>query len=206
MSKVAVLNDFIEYAEMAALLMRAEGHEVMTTIVPIDWEKILAFKPDVLVLSIYRREAAINRPIVDPLKDVAGYAALLETQNFPIIQVIPTLIIAWGVNEYDIPIKVNYDRFLKLPEEVKELSKVVEELSVKQKSIRKISKYYCPNTLCKSHLTYVKNTEDLFCPKCHTSIAVLGGGLCSYLLESKGDPIECKIIELLNSSSTLITT
>lgn len=189
---MVVIDDVLETAEMAAAPLSQAGHEVLAAVVPIDWEAVMHFGPQVIVSPLYRRTEAQDRPIGDPVQDVIGYEGLLATKDYPAAaQVLPIVLLGIGVKERDLDTQVHYDLFLRLPDDVKLFAPKVLELATKVKSRRKISGYVCPNPGCGSRLVFLTEpARDLFCPRCHTSVAIADQRRIVYMPEGKGESIE----------------
>ena len=177
MKKIAVLNDAIEVADMLAAPLRGQGYEVMTALSSVDFEAVLNFGPGLIVLGVHRRAAAFDRPIRSLDADVFGVKPLMDMEHYPAISVIPILLVSTGIKERDLPTSVNYDAFLNLPEDAALYFPKVAELLETVKTRRMISAYVCPN--CGSRMTYTTEpARDLFCPRCHTAVAVIDEERC----------------------------
>lgn len=197
MAKVAIVNDYVEYAEMAALPLREAGHDVYIDISPIDWEALVHFGPQLLVIGLVRDEGAIGRPIEDPVKDIIGYKSLLETEQYPAIQVLPLILAGAGLREIDVPTDISYDLFVSFPKEVSTYAAKVTELATEVRSRRRISGYVCPRPGCGSRLVFLKEpARDLFCPKCGAGVAIIDDEDCTWLDPATGRTQTCKTAEL----------
>lgn len=172
MSKIAILDDFVEYAQMAAAPLKQAGHETLIALAPIDFERVLDFGPDVVVLGLYRKAHAFDRPIESLESDVLGFAPLVEMERYPAINVLPIVLLGHGVSEQDLETTVKYDAFLTFPRDVARYPATIEEVAGKNKSRRKISGYVCPT--CGGRLTFSREpARDLFCPRDGTVVAVI---------------------------------
>lgn len=177
MPRVAVLNDILEVANILAAPLRGEGYEVMTDLTAIDFERVLSFKPQLIILGVHRKIGAFNRPIRSLEDDVLGFKPLVDMERYPAISVIPIILISTGLLERDIPTTVNYDSFLIIPEDATLYFPKVKELIETVKTRRKISEYVCPN--CGSRLTYTtRPAMNFFCPRCHTGVVVIDDQRC----------------------------
>ncbi|MFN3429340.1 MAG: hypothetical protein ACK46X_05250 [Candidatus Sericytochromatia bacterium] len=177
MPRIVVLDDVLEVANILAAPLRGEGYEVMTDLTAIDFERVLSFKPQLIILGVHRRVEAFNRPIRQLEDDVFGFKPLVDMERYPAISVIPIILVSTGLQERDIPTTVNYDSFLIIPEDAKLYFPKVKELIETVKTRRKISKYICPN--CGSRLTYTNRpAADFFCPRCHTGVVVIDERHC----------------------------
>lgn len=177
MPRVAVLDDLVEVADILGAPLKGEGFEVMAALTSVDFERVLKFKPQLIILGVHRRVSAFDRPIRNLEADVFGYKPLVEMEHYPAISVIPIILISTGLIEQDLPTSLNYDSFLIIPEDAPLFFPKVKELLETVKTRRKISEYVCPN--CGSRLTYTrKPVEDLFCPRCHTSVVVIDQENC----------------------------
>jgi hypothetical protein len=196
MARIVLLDDFEAYAQMAAGPLLAAGHDVHVDIVPIDWEAVFEFHPDVIIALCYRKESAQNLPIEDWEVDILGAAALKEIEAYPAAQLMPILITGDGLKASDVPTRVRYDAFLTLPSDFKRLLAMVDELFAMQKSRRIVSDYVCPKPGCGSRLTRLPaQTQDLFCPKCFTSVAIIEEEGC-IARGRKGETIACSMAQL----------
>jgi hypothetical protein len=188
MARVAAIKDFYEYALMIGALCKAAGHEVHTTSPPIDFEQVVGFHPDVLVVGLFRRRTAFNRPIGNPDEDIIGLASCREIEQYPAIKVKPILLLGNGIEELEVPSWVHYDVFLFFPDDMGLFLARLDELATVVKTRRKLSRYLCPS--CGSRLTYTQPVEkNLFCPRCHTAVSLLSDTDCLYL--PRGSQVSC---------------
>lgn len=179
--RVVVLNDYEEYAEMAAAPLRHAGHTVLVAVAPLDFDGILAFKPDVIAVGIFRREEAFDRPITDFERDVLGARPIRELEGYPAITAVPIAIAATGLHEQDVPTTLRYDLFLVLPRDIKQYVPRIEALGAQPKR-RRLSRCVCPMGDCRSRLFRIgPDDRDLYCPRCGAGVAVTGDG-CVYTL------------------------
>lgn len=198
MAKICVIDDFEEYAEMLAAPLRQVGHEVLTAVAEqeygVDFERVIRFGPRVITIGLYRNQMAFNRPIQDISKDVLGYVPLTEMEKYPAINAIPILLIGNALEEGDIPTKLPYDAFLVFPRDIKRLIRTIDELS-KLKTRRRISRYVCPK--CGSRLTFAASStdRDLFCPRCHTVVAIIDSETC-IARDDAGNDLPCSPAKL----------
>lgn len=177
MRRVAVLDDVIEVADILAAPLREERYEVMTSLTSIDFEAIINFGAQLIILGVHRRVSAFDRPIRNLEADVFGFKPLVDMEHYPAISVIPIILISTGLKESDLPTSLNYDLFLVLPEDAPLYFPKAKELIETVKTRRQISQYVCPN--CGSRLTYTqKPGKDLFCPRCHTAVVVIDSQHC----------------------------
>ena len=193
MAKFVVIDDYVEYAETGAEILRRGGHEVLalaTENAPIDFEQIIEFAPKVIVLGLYKRRIAFGRPVRDPNEDVLGFSILKQMEAYPAINVLPIILAGSCLNEDDLPTTVNYDLFLALPDDIKLLLPKAEELATKVKTRRKISDLHCPE--CQSRLTFLTRADSLFCPRCGAAVSLIDGEGC-HALNGKGHPIPCTL-------------
>ncbi|MNY18142.1 hypothetical protein D3C86_1515000 [compost metagenome] len=151
----------------------------------------MAFKPDIITLDLYRRLEAFDRPILNIEADVVGFIPLVEMEKYPAVGIIPIILIGNCLQEKDIPTSINYDLFLSFPRDTKLYFSKVVEIASTVKTRRKISRYVCPN--CGSRLTFTRNREeDLFCPRCHTAVAVIDHESC-IASASDGTQLPCTL-------------
>lgn len=192
---VAVLDDYEVYAELLAGPLLRAGNGVMIELAPIDFERLLHFAPNVISVGLYRRKDAYDRPIESVEKDVVGFQPLIDMENYPAINVVPLVLIGTGLVEKDVPTALNYDLFLTFPDDLGLYLPKVEELATKVKTRRKLSGYLCP--VCSSRLVYFQRKEDLFCPRCGTSVAIVDEQNCLYAPHGEpGLTCNCTLSEL----------
>ncbi len=196
MARVVIVDAFQTMAQMLASGLRADGHVVLTEVIPIDFERILHFAPQVIVVSLYRMNKAFDRPVVSAERDVLGYIPLISMDQYPALQAcVPIILLGTGLHERDIPAGVDYDLFLSLPKDIELFRPRVEELAEGAKGRRKISPYACPH--CGSRLTYTSSPDDLFCPRCHTAVAIVDDENCIYSRPQTVErSIPCKVSQL----------
>ncbi len=194
MAKVMILDDLQETIDLLAPPLHAQGHEVLTDVSPIDFERIMRFKPDVITLNLYRKFEAFDRPIRTIEEDVDGYAPLIEMEGYPAIGVIPIILLGNCLQEKDIPTSINYDLFLSFPRDVSLYFPKVIEIATTVKSRRRISEFVCPH--CGSRLTFTPHRQDdLFCPRCHTAVAIVDHETC-IARSSEGNSLPCDMSAL----------
>ena len=194
MAKVMILDDLQETIDLLAPPLRDQGHELLTDVSPIDFERIMRFKPDVITLNLYRKLEAFDRPIRTIEEDVDGFIPLIEMENYPAIGVIPIILLGNCLQEKDIPTSVNYDLFLSFPRDVTLYFPKVIEIATTVKTRRRISEFVCPR--CGSRLTFVQNRhDDLFCPRCHTAVAIINSETC-IARTSEGSSLPCDMAAL----------
>lgn len=180
MARMAVINDYEEYAEMAAIPLRLAGHEVLTMTAPLDIERLLAFRPEAISVGLFRKEAAFERPVTSFSEDVLGHKPIQELEGEPAIATIPIMLLGTGLHEYDVPTTLSYDVFLVLPRDIKLYVPRMEELA-NLRARRKLSDHHCPDAACGSRLAHVGTTgQDLYCGRCGMGVT-LDGDRCHYL-------------------------
>lgn len=196
MARVAILDDYQAYGEMIAAPLQRGGHATQITTVPLDFERVLQFMPEVLVLSLYRREQAVARPITDFRADVLGADALAETESYPAVMVLPIVLLGHCVLEAEVPTRLPYDLFLTLPANIATLADQIVRVADMVKSRRKVSGYLCPT--CGGRLLYVAQTQDLFCPRDFTSVVLIDEEQCLYRPDGHlGRSLPCRTPDLL---------
>jgi hypothetical protein len=184
MAKVALIDDHLELLDAYATPLTAAGHTVLCERVPLDFEAVLSFQPQVLLVGLSR--AAAEGPII-------GYQALAEMEAYPAIQTLPIILVGHDLQERDVPTTVNYDLFLTWPHEAALLAGKVDELATKVKTRRRISAFVCPRQTCRSRLVYwTEPPMDLFCPKCGVSVAIIDDH-CTWLDGQTGISTQCPV-------------
>jgi hypothetical protein len=202
MAKIAVLDDYEGHAHIFSAPLSLAGHEVLTEVIPINWERVLDFGPQVISVVLYRQRGAFNRPIVQPTKDILGFEAILEMEKYPAIQIVPIVLVGNAIEESDVPTSISYDLFLTFPNDIDLYLPKLEELANRVKSRRKISGYLCPN--CKSRLVFIKQPAiDLFCPRCHTVVSLINDKDCLLAIGGAGPSVPCKVVDLMRPSQNL---
>src|SRR5690348_6679200 len=96
MPRVAVLDDVAELADILAAPLKVEGFEVMTSLTSIDFEEVINFNPELIILGVHRRISAFDRPIGNLEADVYGFKPLVDMEHYPAISVIPILLVSTG--------------------------------------------------------------------------------------------------------------
>ncbi|MNS08288.1 hypothetical protein D3C72_397460 [compost metagenome] len=191
--RVVVIDDFKEYAEMAAAPLRYAGHTAMTTTSPVDFDSVLAFRPDVIAVGIFRQDMAFDRPIRDFEQDVLGVGPIRELEGYPAITAVPIAIAATGLHERDVPTTLRYDLFLSFPRDIKAYVPRLEALA-RQPRRRQLSEYVCPNGACRSRLFQVSTGgQDLYCPRCGAGVALTAGGILYNLPDNPQQSIEAPL-------------
>lgn len=194
MAKVVIIDDLQATLDLLAPPLIGQGHDVLTDISPIDFERIMTFRPDVITLDLYRKPEAFDRPIRNVEADVIGFVPLVQMEQYPAIGVIPIILLGHCLNEHDVPTSVNYDLFLSFPRDVKLYFSKVAEIAATVKTRRKISEHVCP--ACGSRLTFTGDKrEDLFCPRCHVAVTIIDGTSC-LARDRNGSRVECTMEKL----------
>lgn len=189
MARVMIIDDLQETLDLLMPPLVDQGHEVMSDISPIDFERVMRFAPQVITVDLYRRLEAFDRPIQSVEADVIGFLPLMEMEKYPAVSVIPIILVGNCLQEKDIPTEVNYDLFLSFPRDVKLYLPKVLEIANTVKTRRRISEHICPH--CGSRLTHTSTRlSDLFCPRCHTAVAIIDDESCIARL-SDGVQIAC---------------
>jgi len=192
MARIACLKDFHEYALMIGALAREGGHEVYVGNPPLNFEQLVDFNPQAIVIGLFRKRTAFNRPIEDLEQDVLGLETLRQLEDYPALRSIPLVILGNGIEENEVPTTLNYDLFLFFPDDMHLFLPKLDELTTKVKSRRKLSGYICP--CCKSRMTYQGvHDQDLFCPRCGTSVAIIDEGVSCIARDPDGRPLACSI-------------
>lgn len=198
MARVAILDAFEELAQLLAEPLRGSQHEVLVEVIPVDFERLIRFGPDVIVAVLYRMNKAFDRAIEQAELDILGYIPLLSLKRYSALRAVPLLLVGYGLHERDIPNDCcDYEAFLSLPKDVRLFSRKAEELANRPRATRKISAYLCPH--CGSRLTYApRKPEDLFCPRCGTSVAIIDEEHCIYSpAGTKGPGRPCSLGQLM---------
>lgn len=195
MARIAVLDDYTEHAAIFSAPLTMAGHETLTEVTPIDWERVVNFRPEAICVVMYRTRQAFNRPIISPHGDILGYEAIEAIEQYPAIQVVPIMLVGNAIDESDIPSTINYDIFLTFPEDISLYLPKLEELACKVKTRRKISSYICPQC-CSRLVSFKQPAKDLFCPRCHTTITLIDDLNCLIMVEGQGRAVAGKVSDL----------
>lgn len=179
MARIVVVDDIEVFARMLAAPLKDAGHHVMVETMPIDFDRIVDFAPEAIVVGVGRQRNAIGKPIEEPERDILGYQALCLLEAYPALAIVPIALIGSCVLEQEIPTKLNYDLFLSLPHDGDLFIPKVKELALVVKTRRKLGAYVCPT--CGSRMTYVHSPDDLFCPRDGTAVAVIENEECRAL-------------------------
>jgi uncharacterized protein YbaR (Trm112 family) len=194
MSRIAAIKDYREFAVMIGGLLEDAGHEVLRDSPPVDWERLVDFDPDLVVIGFFRRRTAYNRAIEDFDRDILGGETLRAIESYPAIRVKPILAIGNGVEAREIPNEFRFDAFVYFPDEMGRFLPTVDELARKDRR-RSFSAYQCP--VCHARLTYAKqNRKELFCPRCHTGVSILDEVHCMYQARALAPSQSCLLADL----------
>lgn len=180
MAKITVVDDSPMVLEQLVEPLVRAGYRVLSELAPVDFDEVMHFGAQLIVVGLDRSKSARNRSIGDPMVDIIGYKALVEMEQYPAINLVPIMLAAHGIDEADIPTTLNYDLFLDLPSEWPLYLPKVQELVASVKTRRKISGYVCPGPGCGSRLVTLQNPENLFCPKCGAGVSLTPDGDCSW--------------------------
>lgn len=187
-----MLDDRPEVAKLIGVPLMEAGHEVLSQLSPVDFEKVLAFRPQVIVAGIYRKRQTGG---LAGESELVGLESLRQLAAYPASLTVPLLLVGIGLDEGDIPIATRYDLFLQFPEEMAAYVPKVEELSTKRKSSSHISVYICPTPGCGHRLTYVRAEKDLFCMKCGAGVTMLDDEHCTWMAPD-GEIYPCKVLHV----------
>lgn len=131
MARVVCINDYEAYARMIAAMLELKGHAVKAEIVPVSIEEIVAFAPDVLILSLVRKPETISAGGMHNFyTDVEGARALKELSEATELRDIPIIITSIAVLESELPADVvRYKAFLEVPQKLEALDSAIVKLA-----------------------------------------------------------------------------
>jgi uncharacterized protein YlaI len=195
MAKVAILHNTEVLGQALAAPLGIAGFQTYVAHRPIDFEKLADFGPEVIVLAADRGLNTTHRMKIDLETDAMGYSAMAELEKYPALQVVPLLLVGSAVRQSELKTSIKYDAFLAFPEEASAYVDTVRALSAKIKSRRHISGYMCPH--CRGRLTFTQRPVlDLFCPRCHTPVAIIDDDACIYSVHGSGPTRNCKMKDI----------
>ena len=127
MANVAVLSEFSEVIVAISHLV-TPGHRLIQRSYPFDARTLCSDEPAVLVVPLFRRQAAIGRPVKDFAREVAGAPILLALQPIADLAECPVILFGIGVTPQEVPTGLRYHTFLTFPEAIQELNPLVSSL------------------------------------------------------------------------------
>jgi hypothetical protein len=127
MARVGILSD---YADVTVLVDRllTPGHELIHLEHPLRPTVPLDEVPDVLIVPVFRRPHAFDRPIKTFREDVAGGHLLEDIWKVMDGHQRPVIIFGIGVTHKDVPPHIRYHAFLTFPQAIQELNPLISAL------------------------------------------------------------------------------
>lgn len=130
MTRVLCISDNpIHVAMFADMLKRRERHEIVTMVPPLDFAAIAALDPEVILVNLVRRIAALRSPIANFDAEVEGARALkslLAGLGAPR----PCLILTGiAVEEHHLPPGLDYAAFVEVPHRLDKLFEAIDSLA-----------------------------------------------------------------------------
>lgn len=130
MAKVLVIDDFHTYSEMISLLIEKKGkHEVQADILPFDTDRVHAFAPEVIVVSLVRKVEALASRLTDFYREVDGAKALKAFTADENLRRYPLIITAIGLEERELPADVDYVAFVDIPHRLDYLIEMIDRVA-----------------------------------------------------------------------------
>jgi hypothetical protein len=131
MGRIAILDDEPEVVVLIYQFL-THGHHAFFKMVGdtrFMLESLVAFRPDVIVVPLFRRREAIGRAVVDYMQDISG-AQMLETISAqPEFSTVPIILFGFSTLPDEMPtayrLKVHYSDFLFFPEGLQLLNPII---------------------------------------------------------------------------------
>lgn len=131
MAKIAIINDSPEIVALVAQAMTVGHHEFLKLIGATDFmmQRVVDFKPDLIVLPLHRRQDSVNRAIANYHDDVSGTEVLEMASDEPSLKDVPIILFGFFTTEADMPEsyrrQIRYDDFLVFPTGLQELNPLI---------------------------------------------------------------------------------
>jgi len=134
MAKIAILNDTPEVVVLLSNFLTQGHHEFLKRIGTKEFvvDDIVAFAPDLILVSLYRAPEAVGRPLSDYATQIKGAAMLERISQCPELARVPILVFAISTTLSEMPEevrrRVRFSRFLTFPEGLQELNPIISSL------------------------------------------------------------------------------
>lgn len=137
MSRILCINDNGHHVAMFADMLKRRDHlEVTTLIAPVDWDRVAACRPDLILVGLVRKVGSLRSPIANIYADVEG-ASTLKTllANWPPSG--PVIVVTGiGVAAHELPPELSGPPFVELPLGLDKLMAVIDELDPQPVSLK----------------------------------------------------------------------
>lgn len=123
MAKVVSIHESSVYGDIIGAFLGGLGHEVLNLRPPLAPDLIEGFGPDVIVLSLYRKDGAMGDPIEEPEVDLGGLSSYHEflEKTRPDTRA-PVVIVGVGLTPSDLPFGLDDMEFAAFSPDLEELS------------------------------------------------------------------------------------
>lgn len=134
MAKIAVVNDTPEVVVLLSNFLTQGHHEFLKRIGTSQYvvDSIIDFKPDLLLVPLYRKIDAIGAPITDYTHQITGTAMLQRMSECPDLAHVPIVVFAFSTRLQEMPEdyrrKVRFNAFLSFPDGLQELNPTISSL------------------------------------------------------------------------------
>lgn len=137
MSRILCINDNGHHVAMFADMLKRRDHlEVTTLIAPVDWDRVAACQPDLILVGLVRKIGSLRSPIANIYADVEG-AITLKTLLAGWPQPGPMIVVTGiGVAARELPSELSGPPFVELPLGLDKLMVVIDELDHRPVSLK----------------------------------------------------------------------
>lgn len=131
MSKIAILDDEPEVVTLLARFLTARGDAFMKRVGETErvMAQVIAFRPDLILVPLYRPPDLIGKPLPNGFQDVRGAGMIAAIARIPEFENVPLVIFSFSVRPDEIPPSLLQGRphhaFLHFPEGLQELNPVI---------------------------------------------------------------------------------
>jgi hypothetical protein len=131
MAKIAIVNDASEVVVLLFQFLTHGHHEFFKMIGQSHFvvDSLVAFRPDVIVLPLYRRPEAIGRAVVDYRRDIMGATMLELLSARPELAEVPIILFGISTLPGEMPpaflARVHYADFLTFPDGLQVLNPTI---------------------------------------------------------------------------------
>lgn len=112
MTRIAIIDESRHNARLLAAPLITAGHQVMIVSPPASIEMAVAFRPQLVMLSLYRKPEAFRRPIWDFEADVAGAQTLGALDRQAALRDLPRVLIGHSLEQEDLPPDLAFHMYL----------------------------------------------------------------------------------------------